>query len=463
MHRREFLLGASAAAIAAAEAQAFAPTMLPSDVAGVLGLANIPALAQAFKASLLAGGSDKVLTLLGDSTGNGPDEHFYLLTLALESADPSHYIDYYLYDDTTKAHLLTALLGRTSTYGVMQETFARADGAVGTTSSGGQSWAANSWNITGGVAVPTATSAALLSSSALSTSSFKLKADIKFPTVSGHAHRIYALTSGSSTAKYVAVFLDGVGSFSIVCNDGTGAVTLASAGALGLTNGNMYTITVVKDGLKVWAQISGPDQATNGGPRSIVGTLTSAQEAAITGRNVLFLTVGSTADQALDNVNIGDLIKPANRLLVRNASISGTGFSYHTTNIATTIPEKPDLAVISLGHNESSTPSQFISDYQTYVAAVRSQAGSASLPIVSEIQNPRLDPNAAGLAADHAARMTALRAACPTNHWDRIDAFAAFAASPLGLAALLNVDNIHPNPLQGSPLWYQTDKARFGL
>jgi hypothetical protein len=408
-----------------------------------LGNAGIPALAQAFKSALFAGGSDKVLSFLGDSTGNATDEHFYLLTTAMEAADATHYIDYYLYDDTTKAHILNALLGRQSTFSLMQETFTRADGAVGTTSSGGQTWAANSWTISSNKAVPNATSSFLTASSTLSSTSAKVKVDVTYSATGDY--RVYLFDQSSIN---IIVAVQAIGAVSVLYNN-AGSTTLGSMNSLGLSAGTPYTLTIVKDGLQIYVELNG---------RQLVCSLTSGQDSALVGRSVKFTSVTSIVGHAYDNIYIGNITKPANKLTVRNASVSGTGFSYHTTNIATEIPETPDLVVISLGHNETSTPSQFVLDYQTFVAAVRTQASAAQLPIVAEIQNARTDASATA----HANRMAALKSACPSNHWDRIDAFAAFTNYAGGLAALIQGDGIHPNTT-GSILWEQTDQARFGF
>lgn len=419
------------------------------------GVRNPPALALAFKNALFAGGSDKTLHFYGDSTGNGQDEHFYLLVKALEANDLTHYIDYYLYNyPNSFAYIPMALLGRQSTYSIMQENFGRADGSVGTTSSGGQTWSANTWNISSGLGVPAATSNFLTTASALSSTSYKIQFDLKFPT-SG-SMRVYTL----NTTKYLMFDISSVGAITANYFDGTTSTQIMSIAALGTTAGNMYTVLIVKDGLNVYVQIDGADLATIGGPRQLVGTLTSGQDSALTGRNVQFTAVASITGQAIDNIFVGNVTKPANRLLVRNASVSGTGFAFHETNIATEIPETPDLAVISLGMNEVTAPSQFVLDYATYVADIRAQAG-ANVQIVAEIQNPRND--AAPAPANMDARMAALYAACPQYGWDRIDAHGAFEASQLGIPALLDADGVHPNPLFGSPLWLATDRARFGV
>lgn len=409
---------------------------------------GVPRLAAAFKAQLDSAASDQVLAVLGDSTGNGTDEWVYLLTQVLEAGATTHYIDHYLYDDATKAYVLTALLGRQSTFSNMTDAFTRPDGALGTTSSGGQVWKANTWTIASNIAYPSSTSAYLEINAPLAASSFKIQADLKYSTTGDY--RIYAL-DGSS--KYLFFALNGAGSVSVFLQDGVSPGVVATMAALGLSAGQFYTMTIVKDSLNIWVHING---------RQMVVALTSAQDARLTGRSVGFNSVSSITGHAWDNIKVGGITKPSNKLTIRNGSVSGTGFTYHATNIATLVPERPDFAFVSLGHNETAkAPAAFMAAYDTYVAALRTQAGGAPIPIAAVVQNPQMSP-AANVAA-HAANMLALKAGCPSRGLDRIDVYDAFNASPLGLSALIdNSDGVHPIPA-GSALWEATTAARMGL
>lgn len=410
---------------------------------------GVPALARAFWASLLLGTSDLTLLVAGDSTGNGFDEWVHRLLVDMEDSQSSHYIDYYLYDDATKAYILTALLGRTSTYGVMTDTFDRADGALGTTSSGGQTWAANSWTIASNRAVPNATSSNLTVSSSLASTSFKFEGVLADPTTGDY--RVY-FCNGSG--RYVAVFVNASGSVSIFHHDGTTGSTIKSMSSLGTSNGVDFTLRVVKDGLDIYVEYNG---------REMVGTLTQPQEDALTGRQCYITSVTSVTGHSWASYSVGNLVKPSRRLKVRNGSVSGAGFTYHTTNIATLIPERPDFAFVSLGHNESSSPATFTAAYATYVAAARSQAGGAEVPIASVIQNPQIAPRTAQNIADHAGRMLALKAVCPAQQWDRVDVYDAFNNDPGGLALLIDgADGIHPITA-GNVLWEATTAARMGI
>lgn len=407
-----------------------------------------PALAAAFKDKMGAANSDLVMSVLGDSTGNATDEWVYLLNKAIEAQIAGYYTDYYLYNDATKAYLLQALLGRASTFSLMTDTFDRADGALGTTGSGGQTWAANTWTIASGRAIPNAPSAVLAPAGSLASSSFKFEAKIAYATAGDY--RFYFL-NGSS--KYIFVAVRGNNSIEVYYNIGAGNVAWFTVATPAMVAGTDYVLTIVKDGLNMWVDING---------RQNVGTLSQAQDDALTGRAINVQAVTAVTGMSIDYMKVGGVTKPARKLTMRNGSISGTGFTYHTTNIATIIPEKPDIAFISLGHNETARPpASFMSAYDTYVGAVRSQAGDGALPIVAVIQNPEMSP-AVGVAGQ-AANMEALRDGAASRGFDRVNVYGAFNSSPSGLAALIdNTDGVHPIP-PGSMLWEATVAGRMGL
>lgn len=420
--------------------------MRPSVRAATL-FKGVGRLSAAFWRTLQLGTSDQTLLVAGDSTGNGYDEWVHRLLVDIEPRLASHFIDYYLYDDATKAHILTALLGRTSTFSVMTDTFNRADGALGTVSSGGQSWAANSWTIASNRATPNAPSSALTVASPLAGTSFKFVGRLAAPSAGDY--RAYFL---EGSGRYIFVSVRSAGNIDIFMHNGTTGSVIGTMASLGTVEGQDYNLTVVKDGLNIYVEYNG---------RELVATLSQAQEDALTGRQCYLTSVSSVTGHSWDSCSIGAAAKPARRLRVRNGSVSGTGFTYHTTNIATIIPERPDFAFVSLGHNESSSPSDFVAAYATYVAALRAQAGGDPVPVAAVIQNPQTLP--AATVAAHGGRMVALKGAAPSQCWDHIDAYDAFNADPGGLSLLVNsTDGIHPIAA-GNALWEATTAARMGI
>jgi hypothetical protein len=107
-----------------------------------------------------------------------------------------------------------------------------------------------------------------------------------------------------------------------------------------------------------------------------------------------------------------------------------------------------DLAFISYSHNEG------------YITAYRApwkqlaDALVAKFPevgIVASTQNPELAPMTADQIAVHASRNATIRALAASQGYALVDAFDAFVRSG-NVAALTNVDGIHPNQA-GSDLW----------
>lgn len=458
MRRRELLTGSAALATYAAltgGAGAFGLGKLGRNeghLGAVLGTPQVPALAQAFLAQLRTGASDAILNIQSDSTGDSVTSSVlikwpYYFAQALAAQELTHYIDFYYFNGSTFLYELKGLLGRTSPFAAMQDTFARADGALGTTSSGGQTWSANTYLISGGKAVPSVTSDQLVPAAALATSSIVLQVDLGIPTAG--TQRTYFQCDAGRT-MYFQINLDAT-NFAVFLSTASNP-TQIYAKVHGLSGGSTASLKVTKDGLNVYIEFPGVQ---------FFYTMSPADEATLTGRTVRFLSATAITGHSYDNVYIGDATKPARKLTIQNGAVSGSSMQYHRTNVATLIPVKPDLLINSLGHNDTGlAPSAFQAAYITTIQTYRTQAGDANLPILATIQNPRTDANAAA----HAANMATIRPMCVSNRWDCVDAFNPFLASPLWAGGtLLQGDGIHPSTIGYQTIWEPAVAARFGL
>src|SRR5688572_7283637 len=106
---------------------------------------------------LNAGQADITMVWLADSTFNAATEPVRLLDPEWAAAYPNYMVRNALYYDTTdiygasaagvtvNARLTNDIVGTA----LFTDTFDRADGDLGTASSGGQTWAANTWDIAG--------------------------------------------------------------------------------------------------------------------------------------------------------------------------------------------------------------------------------------------------------------------------------------------------------------------------
>lgn len=416
-----------------------------------LGGVQIRAVAQAFLAKLRTGSSDALMGIQTDSTGDNVTAgvqikwpYYFAQELAVQEL--THYIDFYYFNGTTFLYELKAILGRVSTFATMVETFARADGPVGTASSGGQSWSANTYQISGGKAVPSVTSDQLVPATSIATSSVLLKiGELGIPTAG--TQRTYFQSDAARTA-YFMITLDAT-NFIVYLSTASNPTQIYSK-VHGLTGGTTAPLTVTKDGLNVYIEFPGIQ---------FFYTMNAGDEAILTGRTVRLLSATAITGHSYKNISIGDATKPARKLTIQNGAVSGSSMQYHRDNVATLIPVKPDIIINSLGHNDTSlAPAAFKSAYLTTIQTYLTQAGG-SIPIVATMQNPRTDANAAA----HAANMATILPMCIAQGWDCIDAFDAFINSPNWAGgALLQPDGIHESTL-GAQLWASVAGSRFGL
>lgn len=133
-----------------------------------------------------------------------------------------------------------------------------------------------------------------------------------------------------------------------------------------------------------------------------------------------------------------------------NAGVPGAAAEYPIPRLGKLQPEKPDLVIYSLGHNNSAD--NIADQMGDLTAAVQKRWGD--VPEVAILQNPRTFRG-----EDHEQTIPALRDWALFSRTPFVDVHAAFAGRPLG--SLLLDDGIHPNGA-GSALWAQTVAKALG-
>jgi len=408
------------------------------------GVSSQFAPARAFTSKLAAGISDLVLAISSDSTDNENIEHTFL-TVAnrLAPAYPAYLCQVQTFSDPSQTYAVNTngfsgsfgeVLGST----LFEDTFNRADGSLGTTTSHGDTWAANTWTISGNKALAAA-SGNLVSSASVATDN--LVAEAVFTALASGNYRIEALYNASDFGVFVQWNLTGA---TLFVKTGAGTVNLASV-SIATTAGTDYTARLIVKGLWVGVNING---------YTCGAYLTPTQKAALGGQ-VYFAGPASTG--VFDRVSVKTLTN-TRTLKVYNGSVAGSAISYHDTRIALMLPERPDCWMIALGHNNDGTDTadQYVARMVSYVADVRGTY-SGLTPIVCT-ENARLDAGAASAAA----RFAALRAAWSGQRWGFIDIEAPFTALGGSLSSYLAGDLLHPNAA-GEALWSTTESNHFGF
>lgn len=420
---------------------------LTQSIASLQGASNPTAIARAFTAKLAAGTSDQMIAVLTDSSGNGTDEHVYrFVNEKLLPAYTAYAGQYQLWSDTAQSYDVAdntygAALGYRAGTTLFEDTFNRADGALGTTTSGGQTWGANAWTIASNKANIPASGNAPVSAAAVNSDAQILSA--KFTITASGFYRIYGWASAGLSTFIIAQLNSG--GITLSGNFGAGGVTL-SAVSTTLTVGVEYTLELILDGLFVGATVNGV---------SCGKYITSIQKAGLTDKRVAI--TGPASIGIVDDFKVAQIAN-SRRLKVYNAAIPGMAIDYHAARLAAMLPETPSVIYICLGGNNAGTDTdvQYLARMDAFVASIR--AIYAGVPIVMVTGQARFD--AAYPAA--AARWAQLRAVWAGRGWGFLDVEKAFLDYPGGYASLIGPDNIHTNAA-GNLVWRDLDAAHFGV
>lgn len=135
---------------------------------------------------------------------------------------------------------------------------------------------------------------------------------------------------------------------------------------------------------------------------------------------------------------------------VYNGAIAGTTIESQRIRLPQIMPERPDLIVITHGHNYgTATPEEFIAAIDAFLADLYALYDD-SIPVAVMSENPRFTGDAAEAA--HRSRQVALRALARTRGWLYLPGYEAYARLADGGKSYINAtDGVHPNPTGTSP------------
>lgn len=164
----------------------------------------------------------------------------------------------------------------------------------------------------------------------------------------------------------------------------------------------------------------------------------------IDGYNVCPQPIEAWHQTVADSLN-GGVVGGYPTIYLYNASVAGLT----TTDAATaaflgkTVPVSNNpFVIISLGHNDGKTEgTEYYALLDTLVSAIKVLLPRSIIGILT--QNPHTSTG--GYVLPHSKRREDQITYCFLNHLEVIDAYGDFIADPRGVAALLNVDGLHPN------------------
>lgn len=411
------------------------------------GVGGATAVARREVAVMASGLLDRTWAIISDSTGNDPLDHFqqFIDDYLLPTAAPAYLGQFVTWDDTSHSYTATganisATLNPTSGSVLLVDDFNRADGAVGTTSSGGQTWAANTLTITSNRAAIAAGGGAL--QTAGDYGSDNLIYEMDFEALASGNYRVEGLYNTSGDKGVFVQFNSSGMTLFLKVAAGTRSI---KAGSFTLTTGVTYKIQLIVQGLWIGARIIGVDDASCG------DYITSSEKSEL-GQKAYF--AGPNGTGRIDNTRIMALAN-TRKLKVYNGSHPGATVDYHASRIASIVPEAPNLVWISLGHNNdgTDTAAQFLARMDAMIASIR--ALYPNVPVLVSSQNYRTDASA---SAAH-ERFAALRAAWASRGWG----YEEVQLPDSQWTGLIAGDGIHPTYPAGQAHWATIDKAHFGV
>lgn len=191
-------------------------------------------------------------------------------------------------------------------------------------------------------------------------------------------------------------------------------------------------------------------------------TLTADEVTAVAGMTQTGFSSPSEPTWSADNLEVrgtvtvppsggsGTTPSPLGYATVYNGAIAGTTIESQRTRLPQIMPQRPDLIVITHGHNYGTgTPEAFIAAIDAFLADLFALYDD-TIPIAVMSENPRFTGDAAEGA--HRARQVALRACARTRGWLYLPGYEAYARLADGGKSYINAtDGVHPNPVGTNP------------
>lgn len=410
----------------------------------------------------LAAGLSSVLALIGDSTGNETTEHLYLTAQAIAAANPSHRVEYRLWDNAAQDFLHQTPI---------QEGISGRRGVTG-----------------GGVQISYVDIA-------------EWSGDIDIRVLASHPTWTTGITSDSTLISRFGS--GGARSFRFMAGNSAGNLILKLGWTADLTNeitvsatgfaptagevlwlrsvldvdngGGGYTVTFYSstDG-NTWTQRS--QTVTASGTTSVAKTAATNYELGSRGNGTAAFNGTIYAGELRDGIAGGNLLpvgldewrqvtglapvfSGSPTVYVINGSNSGSAISYF--NDSTRRPKMTPVMwrgamILSTGHNEThGTSAAAVSDWLTYV---KGRATGADLFVTA--QNPQLSP--ATKIESQQQFVAQFVGQGRRAGYGVIDAYGAFVRSSNVASLVSAVDGVHPTAA-GSAVWSQVERLALGV
>jgi len=410
----------------------------------------------------LLSGRSSVLALIGDSTGNETTEHLYLTAQAIAAANPTHRVEYRLWDNTAQDYLHQAAI---------QE---GPSGRRGLTGGGVQINYADiaEWSSDIDIRVPATHPTWTTGISADST---------LFSRFGSGGARCFRFMAGNSAGNLILKLgwtadLTNEITVSATGFAPTAGETLWLRVTLDVDNGGGgYTVTFFSsaDG-NTWTQRS--QTVTAAGTTSVAKTAATNYELGSRGNGTAAFNGTIYGAELRDGIGGGNLLpvgldewrqvtglapvfSGSPTVCVINGSNSGSAISYF--NDSTRRPKMTPVMwrgamVLSTGHNEThGTSAASVSDWLTYV---KGRATGADLFVTA--QNPELAP--ATKIESQQQFVAQFVGQGRRAGYGVIDAYGAFVRHSNVASLVSAVDGVHPTAA-GSAVWSQVERLALGV
>lgn len=183
---------------------------------------------------------------------------------------------------------------------------------------------------------------------------------------------------------------------------------------------------------------------------TITGAITESDWAWLGGYSGLVASTLASPGYSVDSINISsptNPVPPQPGLFIANGAVPGSTILYQKTRIATMWPTKPDILLISTGHNDVKfSPTDFLANIDSFLAACSAQWGSLPKILISS-QNREKDPS---VNKDfHARRQAAFRQYAMSKGYQYLPEYEL----SLTLAdSTITADGVHPTTPAAWPL-----------
>jgi hypothetical protein len=381
------------------------------------------------------GRESAALQVLGDSTGNEPTEWVYLLAQWLGTQYPRYAVRHRLWNDSTQTYDAPTVVsaGTDIPPPTVADTYDRADGQVTTDSltSSGAAYlivGGGTLSVTSNKLVPSQSGAYFLI--AAPRADYTMTVDHTF--VTGTNPRFFIRHADDANHLFVEI---GLSSMTLYKRQGGTLTSLGAASSLGITNGQVKTVTITTSAQTVTITVNGV---------TLTYSLSTVEQQVFRSPTTVgFYANGTVAGTSIDSLNIvpGGLF-----LDIWNASMPGATASYSYTRFAQQLVVAAEMTITNYGHNQ--TYQDIRPELLALARGVLNYNPRTQLALTA--QNPRAATN--GKFTDGIVKNQAIASLAATEGYGLIDAGSAFLANPNYAADWLLSDGLHPNAA-GSVVW----------